>query len=220
MASNGTWRLMRYPYRLAAILLSTVTVSIACGADDDQKGAPSGGTSGSAGRGGASGNTASGGGADEGGAAGSDRRAPGEGGLGGAAPAGSAGEDSGGVGGQGGEAAQPEHWLTFQLWTEGDDTHPLFITAVPPQADPVQVAPDVDFWQWTPDGARLVYATPAAYGGPPNAAFSIALSPTRGLGAPEPLHEPLDEGAYAWRVSISPNSKTLALQLYEEETST
>jgi Tol biopolymer transport system component len=124
------------------------------------------------------------------------------------------------VGGQGGEAAPPEHWLALQLWTEDADSHPLFVTGFPPQADPVQVAPDVDFWQWTPDGTRLVYATPAAYGGPPNAAFSIAPRATGTLDAPEPLHEPLDEGAYAWRVSISPNSKTLALQLYEEEIST
>lgn len=212
---------MKYSYRLAAVLLSTVAVSIACGADDDQKGEPDGGASGSAGRGGASGNAAPNGGADEGGAGGNDGgAAPGEGGLGGAAPSGSAGEGIAGVGGQGGEATQPEHWLAFKLWMEDENTHPLFVTGVPPQLDPVQIAPNVDFWQWTPDGTRLVYATPAAYGGPPNAAFSIALSATGALGAPEPLHEPLEEGAYAWRVSISPNSKTLALQLYEDETST
>jgi Tol biopolymer transport system component len=211
---------MKYSHRLAATLLSSVAVSIACGADDDQKGEPHGGASGSAGRGGASGNAASHGGADEGGAGGNGGAAPAEGGLGGGAPAGSAGEGLAGVGGQAGAAAQSEHWLAFQLWMEDQDTHPLFVTAVPPQANPVQITPNVDFWQWTPDGTRLVYATPAAYGGPPNAAFSIALSATGALGAPEPLHEPLEEGAYAWRVSISPNSETLALQLYEDETST
>jgi hypothetical protein len=211
---------MKHSYRLA-MLLSTVAVSVACGADDDQKGEPQGGSSGSAARGGASGNTAPVGGADEGGAAGSDRgAAAGEGGLGGGASAGSAGEGSAGVGGQGGEPAQSKHLLAFKLWIKDENTHPLFVTAVPPQADPIQIAPNVDFWQWTPDGTRLVYATPAAYGGPPNAAFSIALSATGALGAPEPLHKPLEEGAYAWRVSISPNSQTLALQLYEDETST
>jgi hypothetical protein len=208
---------MRYQYRLAAILLSNVAVSVACGADDDQKGAPSG----SAGRGGASGNAAPGGGADDGGAGGNERGGTlAEGGLGGALATGSAGEGIGGVGGQGGEAAQPERWLAFQLWMEDDDTHPLFVTGAPPHANPVRVAPDVDFWQWTPDGRRLVYATPAAYGGPSNAAFSIALSATDALGPPEPIHQPFEDGAYAWRVSISPNSETLALQLYEEETST
>jgi Tol biopolymer transport system component len=212
---------MKYPYRWTAILLSTLTISIACGDNDGAEGDATGGASGSAGRGGSSGNAALAGGSDHGGAEGNDRGgAPAEGGFDGAVPAGSAGEGSGGRGGQGGEAAQPEHWLAFQLWTEGDDSHPLFVTGVPPQADPAQIAPDVDFWQWTPDGTRLVYATPAAYGGPPNAAFSIAVSAPGTLDAPEPLHEPLEEGAYAWRVSISPNSKTLALQLYEEETST
>lgn len=197
-----------------------VTINVACG-DDGENGEPVGGASGSAGLGGASGSAASVGGADDGGAAGSDRGvAAGGAGLGGAVPTGSAGEGIAGVGGQGGETAQPQHWLAFQLWMDDNDSHSLFVTGVPPQADPVRVAPDVDFWQWTPDGTRLVYATPAAYGGPPNAAFSIAVSATGSLGAPEPLHEPLEEGAYAWRVSLSPNSKTLALQLYEAELST
>jgi Tol biopolymer transport system component len=115
---------------------------------------------------------------------------------------------------------QPENWVAFQLWTEDGDAHPLFAAALPPSAEPMQVATDVDFWRWTPDGTRLIYATPAAYGGPPNAAFSLAFSASGSLGAPEPLHEPLGEGDYAWNVSISPDSKTLALQVYEAGSST
>jgi hypothetical protein len=218
---------MKYHCRWTGVVLSALTFGIACGDDPDAGGGPASTGSGAAGRGGSSAGGSGGppvggaGGLNHGIAGGADPKGtPGDGGAGGAVSAASAGEQTGGVGGQGGEAVQPGHWLAFQLWTEDENTHPLFVTGVPPQEDAVELAPDVDFWQWAPDGTRLVYATPAAYGGPPNAAFSVAVSTTGALGAPERLHEPLGEGALALRVSISPDSNTLALQLYEDGVAT
>ncbi|MDF3067242.1 MAG: Prolyl oligopeptidase N-terminal beta-propeller domain [Polyangiaceae bacterium] len=210
---------MNYSYRLISMLLSACALGVACGEEGRGREGTAGGASGSAGRAGASDNAASGGGADDGGAKNGGRGgAAGEGGPGGGVPTG--GSDAPGGGGEGGVTVAPEHWLAFQLWTEDDDTHPLFLAGVPQPAEPRPLAADVDFWRWTPDGTRLIYATPAAYGGPPNAAFSVALSRAGSLDDPEPLHRPLDDGDYAWSVSISPDSKTLALQLYEAGTST
>lgn len=200
---------MKYAYQLVATFISALVLSVACGNDDSHEGPPQGDAgeaSSSAGRGGVSTNV---GGADDLGGhspGGSRGGAP----QGGANPAAGTGGEA--LGGAGGEPAEEPLWLAFKALRE--TTAPLFLTGVRPRVDAQEVAPNVESWQWTPDGTKLIYTTQTAESPPRVSAFSVSVSEEGELSAPELLHDPLAPGEAVLALNPSPTGKTLALCLF------
>jgi Tol biopolymer transport system component len=192
------------------------------------------GKGGSGARGGTQGNPAGRGGADgqsgDGTQPAGGTGAAGEGGNGGDAGAGAGGEaeprggsggsaDAAGASGAGGGEPElmVERWLAFRLELQAEPayTYPLFTAPVPKSSEPQLIAPDVETFQWSADGTRLLYLTPS-YGPVPNAAYLVPVSPS-GVGEPEMIHAPLT-GAEdrVLNVSLSPDGQTVAIQLFED----
>lgn len=179
-----------------------------------------GGTQGSSAGAGGGGQSGSGtdpaGGAGAAGDAGSDAGAGGEpepqGGRGGSA------DDGGAAGTGGGEPdLMAERWLAFRLerQTEPAYTYPLFAVPVPKSSDPLLVAPDVEKFEWSADGTRLLYVTPG-YGTTPNAAYLVPIT-SSGIGEPEMIHLPLTgTDDRVLNATLSPDGQAIAIQLFED----
>lgn len=158
-------------------------------------------------------------------------RASGAGGAGGAGDhdlVGIGGSDGGTTAGESGDAgaggaAEPElpiaeRWLAFRL-ERPNNKHPLWLSSLPSASLPVLVDADVESFEWSANGERLVYVTSPS-GSAANAAYTVEVS-SKGLAERRLLHPLLDrQEDRVLNASVSPDGKSVALQLYEDGTTT
>jgi len=168
---------------------------------------------------GAPGNTS---GASAGGASAGSEDADSSAGASNAGEGGSAGSigASGAAGAKASESA--ERWLAY-LAEYADSRLALFVAPVPTGGEPIEIAQDVESFEWSSDGQWLLFVTraAAAEGGTPNGAYLVPFT-TGAPGQPQLLspsfeRQAKDGGTYrVLNAMLSPNGQWAALHLYED----